>query len=167
MPEPITRRLAIRTGSSNDEYNADFDYALVEISPAILATIQLRRELFIAAAVKDRALTAIRFYDVTPSWFSGSDMEQWGEDQAIDDGEKTNPWIDMLESGDGFQEVPEGFDPAKIHGPDDRDFRSDCDSMEISDSGVTWSCNPKHTGIDITTYTLSWEDLGLEEIPHG
>lgn len=149
------KHIALRCWSSNENHNADFDYALVILTPELLALIEKRRALFVAMHEADRQLSSIRFCDCAPVYFSEADLSGWLD--GI--GNRDMDGAELLIDGGEVEELPASFDPEAIHGEDTRSFRSECDHMTVGDYGVRWTCIPKHSSIEIETAELSYKDI--------
>jgi hypothetical protein len=152
--KPMTRTVALRCWSSNDQYNADFDYGIVEITPELIQLIEKRRALFNVAYAEDRSLSRMVFWDYTPEFRAERDLEAFADEQA-GDGDQPQ-WFKSLADGAEVEDLPESF---VMPNDKDGDFRTDYDGMQVTELGVYWTVIPKHAGIRIDTAELSYKDL--------
>ena len=153
--ETLARRVVLKAYSDNENYNADFDLALIELTPELVALLKARDERFSAALAADPSLHEMVFTSYTPVWFASSDLDSWLDEHPDTPGALTA--IDELWDGNTLP-CPEGFAPPS--GPErDKAYSSEMDRMAVDIYGVCWSCTPKHSQVTITTATLAWKEL--------
>lgn len=171
----MSKNIVIKCASSDENYNADFDYALVRVTRELLDTIAARRKLFIAAHEQDCDLDRMIFLDRGPEYLAECDLELWAEKQE-------GPVVHEVELLTAYEtdwiEVPDSLDPAKMHGtaatspptpnnpkllneePDrERDFYTECDRMHVCETCMWWCCSPKYVNINISTEAVEYADL--------
>ncbi len=148
------KRIALRCWSSNSDYNADFDYALVTVTPEFIALTEKRHKQFLSIDEPRASVSRIHYYDCTPEYFSESELDAWYDEHHEHEGQVE---IDSLIDGGETEFLPEAFAPRK--GDESGDFRSECDHMLITQDGVSFECVPKHSSITISTAYISWKDL--------
>ncbi len=125
------------TTSSNSDYNAEFDYAFIEIDKEVAARVMARHEIFTMVRGMDHSLFESYFWDSTPEWFSYADDH---DKELPDQGEVVV--ADEKFSLDGFEMQ-----------------NDECCQMIICEEGVRWTTIPKHTGIYITSETIPIEKV--------
>jgi hypothetical protein len=150
-----SKQVALRCWSSNDQYNADFDYALVTVTPALVALAEKRHAQFDVIDDGHSTCARIHYYDCTPEYFSEADLSSWMEDFA-DDAPADLGATSLIDGGE-CEFLPSGFNPRD--GDESGDFRSECDHMVVTRDGVAWECTPKHSSITISTAYIGWKDL--------
>ena len=151
----MSKTFALRCWSSNDMYNADFDYALVTVTPELCAQVQRRHAAFKSIEEGRFTVSEIHYHDCTPEYFSESDLSSWMEDLADD--APMDAGAKGLIDGAECVEIPSTFQPRE--GDDSGDFRSECDRMVVTETGVRWKGVPKHSGITISTAEMAWSDF--------
>src|SRR6185312_6936419 len=101
-------KYALKCWSSDENYNADFDYALVDLTPKLVDVINSRRNLYTTCAAQDSRLSSMQFFDFSPEYFAECDIVQWAEDTHDDhDPEFLNSLLD----GSEFELIPDEFSP--------------------------------------------------------
>ena len=154
----MSKNIVIKCASSDENYNAHFDYALVRVTRELLDTIAARRKLFIAAHEQDCDLDRMIFLDRGPEYLAECDLELWAEKQE-------GPVVHEVELLTGCEtewiEAPDSLDPAKMHEEPDRerDFYTECDRMHVCETCMWWCCSPKYGSIDISTEAVEYADL--------
>lgn len=137
-----------RTGSSNEHYNGDGDYALVTITPE-----DARRYLKLierAGALKNEkgfgTLYRLVFWDATVYFVPGLDGEDWMEEawDAVLTMEDTNPRIAVLQ---------------------EKAIRTECDMLNVTDDSIYWTAYVKGTSVLLNTDSVRRQQL--EEIARG
>jgi hypothetical protein len=132
-------KLILKTHSDNEHYNADCDYAMVELT-ASLAKLCLRRMVLLATAAKrDREAYELSFWDYHCTFFKYFEIpdEIYGESP-----------FDVEE----YLEVPDTFEV-----PEDAIQPTECDQMVVADGRVHWVVIPRHSSIYITTENIPLE----------
>jgi hypothetical protein len=132
-------KVVLNTWSTSEDYNADCDYALVDLTSNLAARILTRMNLIDRLRKDDMALHEVSFWDATAEFFATPDEESLAEY--------------LPEDGDSFTVLPEG-----IEIPVDSFQRTDCDRLNIdvcgSDLEVSWRSYPRHVTLQITTTSV-------------
>ena len=157
--QPVNRTVALRCWSSNGDYNASFDYGIVTVTADLIALIEKRRALFVAAHAEDQSLSRMAFWDYTPSFRSESGLETFAEESMSEDDELQPQWFLNLANGSEVEDLPGNF---ALPEDKDGDFRTECDRMQVTELGVYWTVIPKHSSIRIDTAELSYTELFAE-----
>lgn len=139
-------RYLLRTCSSDSDYNADCDYAVIDITKELAAEILRRRKAFTKMKEEDSALWEMYFWGGTQECISGSSLFF----TEIDPPPLSKDQETLLEDN-GFLELPEDF---KVEADDI--LRTECEQMVIREDGVCWYCIPKHADVNITTESLKY-----------
>ena len=143
--EPITH-LIIDTSSSNEDYNGDCDFCLVQMSLQYVADLLGYIDQVAQMRKADDSVYNIECWDATPSYFRYNDKVETIRD------------ID----GNLINEVPEGGPLLLTAAPDfdDDDFqRVECGTVQVSHNEVWWTCYVKHTNVRIETAHVSRKTL--------
>jgi hypothetical protein len=149
--------LILRTHSDDEDFNADCDVALVELTPALIGQILARAKLALELHKED--------VDLFELYYWGSTVECYSEN-LIDDciaelpDNEVDQWLKDLDEGIA-QVVPVAVDPAKRQ-PE----RTECNQMIIRISGpwengyveVAWTCMPKHCDFHVVTDAIKVVD---------
>lgn len=147
----------LRTFSSNEDYDADFYYALIYVTEELARSILNRRTLLNEVTAIDLSAAYLAFFSDGPFWLS-SINDKRGDDILPYD------LSDALYSV-GYVKIPDGQEFTN----EDKDFRTDCIWMHVGSFGVEWLVTPKNTSLSITTASLPYsvfeEALGLPITP--
>lgn len=157
--------LILMTHSSNSEYNADCDFAVVELTPALLDEIRARVELAHETRQKDASLYELHFWGSTAEYFPYALIDACQEAVATrtvdgDADQAAQNWLGDLESS-GHALLPEGVVMSKVDAQ-----RTECDRMVVTvvagqrgETDISWEASPKHTDIYITTWDVTLATL--------
>ncbi|MBI2823134.1 MAG: hypothetical protein HYX69_00420 [Planctomycetia bacterium] len=141
-------RIGLGTYSSED-YNADCDYALVDLTPALAKRILARMDLAARLHRDDISLHELYFWNAEAEFFSTPD-------DALTE--------QLPDASDGHVILPEGLEI-----PADCFQRTEYDHMIVNTVGeeceVFWRSSPKNVFIEITTASLPRELI--EQIARG
>jgi hypothetical protein len=153
-------KIILNTSSTNPEFNGDCDYALADLTPALVEQIRQRAELARQIRERDDDLYEMYFWGSTAEFYNHRLLEACqeavatsggpGSDQAVQD------WMDHLEQG-GHALVPPGVNVEALE-PE----RTECNQIIIRCSPlgrnlefeVAWITMPKHSDINVTTRDL-------------
>ena len=151
-------QIILSAHSSNEFFNGNCDYAVVELTPALAKQIRNRVALARKAGQKDRDLYEMYFWGGTAEFYGCALLEACQEAVAAASGsdEAANDWLTELEQRE-YAVVPDGVD-FNAH----ETQRTECDQMVVrcnrcSDSptfSVAWTASPKHADLEITTSEL-------------
>jgi hypothetical protein len=152
--------LILMVHSSNSECNGNCDYAVVELTPALVEQIRSRAALVRQAARQDRNLDEISFWGGRANFYSSELADAYREAVAANaasteaDAAATD-WLADMENR-GYAVVPQGVNLGKFEA-----HRTECDRMIVStaigdrdDCEISWKSVPKHTDIYVTTWEL-------------
>lgn len=130
-----------RLRSQNEHYSAA-DWAVVDLDPEACAQLLLMRDAYRAAeaVLKSDGLWA---YSVRVSYPPARFYE--GYDDRIDD--LYDAGSEVVDAGDPRLAVVEGLDPV----------RPDVEQAYVSETGVSFYVEPKHSGTLHSSDTLSWD----------
>jgi len=157
--------LILMTHSSNSEYDADCDWAIVALTSALLDEIRARVSLAHEVRQKDDSLYELHFWGSTVDYFGHDLIDACQEAVAartVDGGadQATQDWLANLENY-GHAVLPEGVDLSKFEAQ-----RTECDRMVVNvaagqrgDSDINWETSPKHTDIYINTWDVTLAKL--------
>ena len=119
----MNRDILLPTFSDHPEFNADFDYFKVLITPEIAKKCLQRTEMVKALKAFDASCFEISFWDGRGDYFTGD-----------------------YEEGHDATQTP---------------LSCECAKLVATDTGVYWSCVPKHSEITITTESVSTPQLQI------
>jgi len=135
--------LILTTFSSNEHYNADIDFAFVELTPALAAIILKRRAALLTISAQDSETKDTRYWDSSPRWLAGDSIP---EDVCYD------------------EEVQRLSAPVVLKDP----LPTELEQMVLMPDGVSWRCSPKHSDIYLDTATIPYalieEAAGLDTV---
>ncbi len=152
--------LILNAHSSNEHYNGNCDYAIVELTPALVKRIHRRVAVARQAAKQDSDLYELYFWGSSAEFFDHNILDACQEavtttgrrrrDRAARD------WLDAFE-GREYAVVPDGVD-LNAHEAQ----RTECDQMIIRISrcspreefSIIWTASPKYADLDVTTSEL-------------
>jgi hypothetical protein len=149
--------------SNNPDYNADCDYAVVNITPTLWEQVHRRVGIARQALQADGDLDELLFWGGTANFYAAQLIGACEEAVAAategTDEEKsaaTSAWSAQLDDP-GYALLPNGVD-LDAHQPE----RIECDEMLLRcasgpgqpDFEVAWTAIPRHTDIRVTTRDL-------------
>ncbi len=152
--------LIFNAHSSNAHCNADCDYAVVELTPALAKRIRNRVALVRQAGRKDRDLWELHFWGGTAEFFDHKILDACQNAVVAaggpDPDQAARDWLDEFEQQE-YAVVPDGVN-LDAHEAQ----RTETDQMIIQCSryprrlefSVLWTASPKHADLDITTSEL-------------
>jgi hypothetical protein len=161
--------------SSHEEYNADCDYAIVDLTPALAEQIRRRVALARQAGQQDNDLYELYFWGGTAQFYDHNILEACQDAAATaasgpDPDQAARDWLADFEQRE-YAVVPEGVD-FNAHEAQ----RTEVDQMIVRCSPsphrpefeIAWTASPKHSDVYITTSELpltAMEDLLAAMIP--
>jgi hypothetical protein len=142
-------KIIVSTSSTNPEFNGDCDYAVVELTPALVEQIRQRAMLAREIRQQDNDLYEMYFWGSTAEFYSNRLLGACEEAVAQD-------WLNHLEQ-DGYALVPPGVNVEALESE-----RTECDQIIIRCSPsacnlefeVAWTTMPKHSDVNVTTRDL-------------
>jgi len=146
--------LVLKTHSSDDDFNADLDYAVLRITPEMKRRVMQARELFQMAKSKQDDIVEIVLNDASPEYYpyhalNTDDLESEDDELECCFDEKELE----LYKDNGVGIMKEDF----AIGMEEK--RTECDQLHISEEGFYWSCYPRHCSITISTENLGYDGL--------
>ena len=152
--------LIFMVDSSNSECNCGCNYAVVELTPALVEQIHQRAALVRQAAQQDANLDEISFWDSAADFYGSALADACQAAVAAhtvsgDANQAAADWLTDLET-DGYAAVPQGVDLDKFDAQ-----RTECDRIIVSsavgdrdDCEICWKSMPKHADLYVTTWEL-------------
>jgi hypothetical protein len=167
--------LIFNTHSSNEDYNGDCDYAIVDLTPALVEQIRRRTALAHQAGQQDNDLYELSFWGSTAEFYD-HDVLQACQDAAAAAAHGPEPdqaardWLADFEQRE-YAVVPEGVDFTAHEAQ-----RTEIDQMIVRYSPsshrrefeIAWTASPKHSDVYVTTTELpltAMEDVMAATIP--
>lgn len=152
-------KIVLQTDSTNSEYNADCDCAVVDVTPSLAKQIRRRAALAKQARRQDRDLWELFFWGCTAEFFDYALISAC--EAAFQNGEEAKAWSDGFER-DGRAVLPPHADITALEPQ-----RTECDQMIIrcvpsshrTDIEIAWLAIPKHSDVYITTRDVSLASL--------
>jgi len=156
-------KLILTTHSSQPEFNGDCDYAVIDVTPALLDQLVAQVRLAEQSWLADRDLQEISFWDAAAEFYDHRFCEACeeaivaaaGADQAI------NNWRVQF-ARQGYALVPEELDWATLQ-PQATDAdrvilvcRPAADFVQIQ---IAWKACPHHCDVEVTTAELTLSAL--------
>lgn len=162
-------RILFETHSTDPDFNGDCDYAVVDMTPALVEQIHRRVELARQVGRQDYDLWELYFWGGTAEFYDSTLLDACKEaiaaaargtdaDQAVGD------WLADLDHN-GHAVLPEGVD-LTAHTVQ----RTECDQLIVRCSPsshdprfeIAWTASPKHSDVYVTT-----RDLPLAALEQG
>ena len=129
----------LRASSTNDDYNADCDAAVVTLTAELIALILKRRATAKHLKQEDNDVEGIRYWDGNITYYSHAVFDALG----IDNGDPC------------WEDVPDAPDKDQY----EHIQNTECDVMCVSETDVYWQAIPKHSSIRIETDSFSLKDI--------
>jgi len=129
------------TSSSDENWNGDCDFVSLEITPEDAQRYLKYREAYEAAEKLAGSVYCLEIFDYSCQAFHYFD----GIDELLDAGE---------EFGQRIQEMAADFEV-----PEDAYERTECDAVKVMRDGIMFNMFIKHTSVEITTPTFTWERI--------
>lgn len=136
-------RVFLRTFSTNEDYNADCDYAVVDLTPELAELGLSRIENLKRRRARDSKLFETAFEDASSQYFSNFDAF----DEILDP-RSGHTVVDILWGGDPW------IDPDHCGIPEYAFKATESDSMMVQLNGVYWEAFPKHGDVRIYTAAI-------------
>jgi hypothetical protein len=152
--------LILNAHSSDPHYNGDCDYAVVELTPALVKQVRSRVYLARQAAEQDSDLFELYFWGSSAEFFDHEILDACEEAIATAGRRRRNKaaldWLTDFE-GREYAVVPAGVDLDAHEGQS-----TECDQVIVQCSrysrglefSVFWTASPKNSGVDVTTADL-------------
>jgi hypothetical protein len=156
-------KILFNVQSDDSEYNADCDYAVLDMTPTLWKQVHRRVEVGRHAIQADDDLYELCFWGGTADFYSGLLIEACQEAvaAAVEGSEEEKSaaawaWLARLDDP-GYALLPSGVDLEKFQ-PE----RTECDQMIVRGTlsrgepafEIAWTAIPKHTDIQVTTRDL-------------
>lgn len=154
-------KILLRTNSTNPEYYADCDCAVLDVTPELLAHIAARAEISRQAAEADTDLWELYFWSCGPDFYKCTLIEVCAEAVAEMEGIDASNWEEQFQHAGVFP-LPDGVDLDRFEPQ-----WTECDQEIIRvqrvngrlECEVGWVVIPKHSDIYITTEAVALERL--------
>ena len=156
-------KILLKTESSNPDFNADCECAVLDVTPELLQQIKARVKIARQAAKADGDLWELYFWGGTPTFHDYDLIEACAEAAAESGDSGQDGWEQQFED-QGFLPIPEAVDVEQFEAK-----RTECDQQIIRHERtgknrgfeVAWTMIPKHTDIYITTKAIPVERLAV------
>ncbi len=168
--------LILNAHSSDENYNGDCDYAIVDLTPALAEEIRRRVALARQAGQQDNDLYELYFWGSTADFYDHNILDACQEAAAAASGpdpdQAARDWLDDFERRE-YAAVPAGID-FTVHEAQ----RTECDQVIIRCSPsshrpefeIAWTTIPRHSDVYVTTCDLpltAMEELLAAMIPQA
>jgi hypothetical protein len=140
--KPITH-LIVDTSSSDENFNGDCDYCLVEMTAEYVSWLLRHTDRVAGLRKIDDSAYVLECWDATPQYFCDND----GLAKLINLGE-VNPYSGVPLFLDAAPEIDEKYFQ-----------RVEGHAVRISEDGVCWMAFPKHTNTSVTSTCVRRETL--------
>lgn len=155
-------KILLKTESSNPDFNADCECAVLDATPELLQQVKARVKIARQAAKADGDLWELYFWGAAPT-FHGYDLIEACAEAAASGDTGQSDWEQRFED-QGFLPIPETVDVERFEPK-----RTECDQEIIrcertGKTGifeVAWTMIPKHTDIYITTKGIPVDRLAV------
>lgn len=150
--QPATIVLAVT--STNPEFDDKCDYAVVQLTPALVDQVRRRVELAREAGGQDDDLYELYFWGGTAEFYGGDLVDACQEAAATD--QAAQDWLTRLEQ-DGHALVPPAVDLAACESQwteVDQMVVRRCPPSSDPRYEIAWTASPKHTDVYVTTRDL-------------
>ena len=152
--------LILNAHSSNPHYSGDCDYAVVELTPALVKQIRSRVALARQAAKQNRDLWELHFWGSSAEFFDHEILDACEETVATAGRRRRDKaaldWLTAFEQRE-YAVVPDGVDVDAHEGQS-----TEYDQMIVQcnryprglEFSVFWTASPKNSDVDVTTAEL-------------
>lgn len=167
--------IILNTHSSNEHYNGDCDYAIIELTPALAERIRSRVALARQAGQQDNDLCELYFWGSTAEFYDHDILDACQDAVAAaadgpDPDQVARDWLADFEEQE-YAAVPDGVDFTARQAQ-----RTELDQMIVRCSPlshrpefeIAWTASPKNSGVCVTTCNLpltTMEDLLAATVP--
>ena len=167
--------IILNAHSSDENYNGDCDYAIVDLTPALVEQIRHRVALARQAGQQDNDLYELHFWGSTAEFYDHDILDACQDAAAAAAGglnpdQAASDWLTDFEQRE-YAVVPEGVDFAAHEAQ-----RTEFDQVIVRCSPsahrpefeITWTASPKHSDVYVTTCELpltAMEDLLAATVP--
>ena len=149
--QPVT--IVLNTRSSDPDFNGDCDYAVVELTPALIDQIHRRVELARQASSQDNDLYGMYFWGGDAKFYDSDLLEACEKAAATD--EAAQEWTAELEQkGHAMMPIAADFSscqPQRVECADDSQMQSPVAKPRVR---IAWTVIPKHSDVYVTTSDL-------------
>jgi hypothetical protein len=147
---PPVPAIILATNSTDENFNGDCDYAVVQLTLELVDQVRRRVELARQAGCQDDDLCELYFWGGTAEFYDSGLLDACQDavagDQAVQD------WLTALEQN-GHALMPPAADLASC-----QPQRTECDQMVVrrcpSRYEIAWTASPRHTDVCVTTRDL-------------
>lgn len=149
-----TATVLLKVTSSNEDYSAGCDYAVVEMTPPLAQQCLMRIALLKELKSRQDALHEMHYWDNEPRffrWFDGL--------ETLRDVELQEPVDQVLDKHSSC--IPD----APIRIPEDAVQGTDCLYMVVGENEVYWEAIPRHAAIRVSTAEIDRKTL--EKVARG
>lgn len=138
-------KFLLRTSSSDEHYNGDIDFCLVEVTKQLARRILHRRKVFTSAKKSEPELWEMYFWGGSGDWVPYSGVFH---EKTINITKEQEALLD----DNNFVELPDEYsvDPDSL-------VRTECEQMIVREDEVCWTVIPKHSSIYIMTHPLPYK----------
>ena len=167
--------LIFNAHSSDENYNGDCDYAVIDLTPALAEEVRRRVALARQAGQQDNDLYEMYFWGSTADFYDHNVLDACQDAAAAavrgsDPDQTARDWLDDFERHE-YAVVPEGVD---FTAPEVQ--RTECDQVIVRCSPsshrpefkIVWITSPKHSDVYVTTSELpltAMEELLAATVP--
>lgn len=142
------KKLILSTTSSNEHWNGDCDYAVVQVDNVLANKVWIRQRLFEKIKLADSNLYKMYFWDWDPAFFSPYMYKL--DPGFTDEFEKR-----LNDAGNGdIWTMPDTFEI-----PKEAFVKVECTQMIVREDGVAWVTIPKHSSVYVTTVEIPYNML--------
>lgn len=169
VPTNTGQPYLVKTESTNPDYYGGCDFAMIEVTPALLARIKTRAENVLRLREQERSLYELYFWGTYDALYFHGDLLM-----ELEELEPDWPALDDAE----WERAPAWFiEKLELDSADDDNRwaprRTECEQMlirvgtplpdrdmpSLSDIEVAWCCIPKHSSVLITTAAIAISSL--------
>jgi len=147
------RRVWLKAYCSNEHYNADCDFAFVDLTPEYVDRILKYHAAFEKAQREFRDLDQMDFWDPSAVFVSYSALSG---DELADEGGRT-PADDLYDHEMAIDEESGWSKPIEVK--EEHCQRTEIDQLVIRHDCVKWTAYPKHCDFVVDTASISIEEL--------
>lgn len=156
-------KILLKTESSNPDFNADCECAMLDVTPELAQQIKARVRIARQAAKADSDLWELYFWGPAPT-FHGYDLIEACAEAAVESSDASqDDWEQRFED-QGFLPIPETVDVERF---EPKGTECDQEIIRCERTGktgsfeVAWTMIPKHTDIYITTKGIPVDRLAV------
>lgn len=149
-------KIVTRTYTSNEHWNGECDYALIDLTPELAKKIAMRRKLLLDIKERDPEISRIQFYDTSASFYERHYNESRPYPPEFDEALE-------LSDSDDYAEIPETVDMSFLEkdrndkGELIHDVKATADTLIIFEDTFGWISYME--GLDVESQFLSYNIL--------